>query len=332
MDTLKVYYNNLTNTLVTPTKSVPVVRRFGHPFLLWDDSLRTYLTDSLNQNPCLLTTVELRRLHRRFGHPAADRLHKVLERSGHDDVEKGVFERLTKYCSHCQKHGRSPGRFKFTLRADQDPVFNHSVFVDVMYIDGSPVLHVIDERTRFKAARWLRNLSARQTWDTLRSCWVDTYVGLPDFIFHDAGKNFVSKEFRQHAGAMAIATRSVPVEAHWSIGIVERAHPILRRAYHVIMEELKDEGISKDSMLQLAVKAVNDTAGPDGLVPTLLVFGAYPRMTESDPPPPSVTQRAAAIRRAMDEITKIRAMRQVNDALNQRNGPSVTLNCMCLSM
>jgi len=26
----------------------------------------------------------------------------------------------------------------------------------------------------------------------------------------------------------------------------------------------------------MAVKAVNDTAGPDGLVPTLLVYGAYP--------------------------------------------------------
>jgi hypothetical protein len=123
---------------------------------------------------------------------------------------------------------------------------------------------------------------------------------------------------------MAIATRCVPVEAHWSIGIMERAHLALQRAYHVITEELKDEGISKDSMLQMAIKAVNDTAGPDGLVTTLLVFGAYPRMTESDPPPPSVTQRAAAIHRAMDEITKIRAMRQVNDALNQCNGPSVT--------
>ncbi len=31
-------------------------------------------------------------------------------------------------------------------------------------------------------------------------------------------------------------------------------------------------------MLQMAFKVVNDTAGPDGLVATLLVFGAYPRI------------------------------------------------------
>jgi hypothetical protein len=40
----------------------------------------------------------------------------------------------------------------------------------------------------------------------------------------------------------------------------------------------------------MAVKAINDTADPDGLVPTLLVFGAYPRMTEFDPPTASTTQ------------------------------------------
>lgn len=39
-------------------------------------------------------------------------------------------------------------------------------------------------------------------------------------------------------------------------------------------KELPD--ISPKAALQMAVKAVNDTAGPDGLVPTLLVFGAYP--------------------------------------------------------
>ena len=48
--------------------------------------------------------------------------------------------------------------------------------------------------------------------------------------------------------------------------------------------------IDKDMALQMAFKAINDTAGPDRLVPTLLVFGAYPQMVESDVPSPSVTQ------------------------------------------
>jgi hypothetical protein len=120
---------------------------------------------------------------------------------------------------------------------------------------------------------------------------------------------------------MAISTKAVPVEAHWSIGLVERAHAILRHAYQIIQEECS---APKDVALQMAVKAINDTAGPGGLIPTLLVFGAYPRMVESDPPAPSITARATAIRKAMQEVMKLRLQRQVKEALTQRNGPDTS--------
>jgi hypothetical protein len=98
---------------------------------------------------------------------------------------------------------------------------------------------------------------------------------------------------------------------------------VLRRAYQIITEELQGSGTTKELNLQIAVKAVNDTAGPNGLVLTLLVFGAYPRISTLDPPAPTITQQATAVRKAMAEVAKIRAERQVNNALNQRNSPSV---------
>jgi hypothetical protein len=39
----------------------------------------------------------------------------------------------------------------------------------------------------------------------------------------------------------------------------------------------------------MAVKAVNDTAGPNGLVPTLLVYRAYPQISNLDPSTPPIT-------------------------------------------
>jgi hypothetical protein len=45
----------------------------------------------------------------------------------------------------------------------------------------------------------------------------------------------------------------------------------------------------------MAVKAVNNTAGPDGLVPTLLVYGAYSRISNLDPPAPFIIDRVAVI-------------------------------------
>ena len=57
----------------------------------------------------------------------------------------------------------------------------------------------------------------------------------------------------------------------------------------------------------MAVKAVNNTASPNRLVPTLLVYGAYLRISKLDPPALSVIERAAAIRKAMAKIVKLRA-------------------------
>ena len=55
----------------------------------------------------------------------------------------------------------------------------------------------------------------------------------------------------------------------------------------------------------MAVKAVNNTTGLDGLVPTLLVYGAYLRMGKLDPPALSIIEQAAAIQKVMAEIVKL---------------------------
>ena len=45
----------------------------------------------------------------------------------------------------------------------------------------------------------------------------------------------------------------------------------------------------------MAVKAVNNTASPNGLVPTLLVYGAYLIISNLDPPTLSIIELAAII-------------------------------------
>ena len=177
MDRLKVYYNNVTDYIVSPAGKVPVVRRFGHPFLLWNEHLEVFITDSFNnRSNCELTEPELRQLHRRFGHPSALRLKNILERAEYSTVDRNIIDQITKYCEHCQRHSQAPHRFRFTLR-DDELRFNNSIIVDVFYINGKPVLHIVDEATRYQAGRWLKDMSARVAWETLRLCWIDTYLG-----------------------------------------------------------------------------------------------------------------------------------------------------------
>jgi hypothetical protein len=72
----------------------------------------------------------------------------------------------------------------------------------------------------------------------------------------------------------------------------------------------------------MAVKAVNDSAGPDGIVLTLLVFGLYLRITEIDPPSPTIAKRAEAIRATTKEVRRLYAKQQVSNALAIRNSPN----------
>ena len=75
----------------------------------------------------------------------------------------------------------------------------------------------------------------------------------------------------------------------------------------------------------MAVKAVNDTAGLNGLVPTLLVYRAYLRMGKLDPPALSITEQAAVIQKVIAKIVKLQAKQTVNNALYHCNGPNTTL-------
>jgi hypothetical protein len=121
---------------------------------------------------------------------------------------------------------------------------------------------------------------------------------------------------------MAIEVKKVLVKAYNSVGQVKRYYTPLQHAYEIIQDKLKDKHIDKEIMLQMAVKAINDSARPDGIVPILLVFGAYSRLTEIDPPSPSVTKRAEAICTATKKVRRLYAERRVKDALAIRNGPN----------
>jgi len=117
-------------------------------------------------------------------------------------------------------------------------------------------------------------------------CWINTYLGPLNIITHNIGKNFISKEFKRYAIILGTSIRSVPVEAYNLVRIVERYYSPPRRIYYIITAELPD--ISKDMALQIAFKAINDSVGPNGLIPTLLVFRAYLHIVESDIPNPIV--------------------------------------------
>ncbi len=155
----------------------------------------------------------------------------------------------------------------------------------------------------------------------LRLCWIDVYLSSFDHILTDADKNFASKEFRQFVISMTIITKVVSMKTHWSIDVVERYHVELRRAYQMIFDDLD---VNKEIVLQMIVKAINDTVDFDDLMLILLIFEAYFRMHVMNLSASSIIQRAMIIEKVMIEIRKFRVERQIVDVLNTRNDSIIT--------
>jgi hypothetical protein len=74
----------------------------------------------------------------------------------------------------------------------------------------------------------------------------------------------------------------------------------------------------------MAVKAINNTTSLNRLVPTLLVYGAYPRMNKLDSPALSIMEQAAAIQKVIAKIIKLQAKQTINNALHHYNRLNTT--------
>jgi hypothetical protein len=105
--------------------------------------------------------------------------------------------------------------------------------------------------------------------------------------------------------------------------MIERYHESLRRIYVIITAKIVE--IDPNSILQMSFKTLNDSTDSDDLILTLLVFEAYLRMIEMNALSSTITQRSIAMRKTMNEVRKLIATRQLNDALNIRNDSSSIL-------
>ncbi len=143
------------------------------------------------------------------------------------------------------------------------------------------------------------------------------YLESLDLIISNANKQFTAREFKQYAINMSIKIKIVSIESHHSIKIIERYHDSLCHVYAIIVFEIFD--IDSKSILQMTFKVLNDSIDFNNLVFILLVFDTYLRIIKMNASFSTIIQRSIAMRKAMKEVRKTIAFRQMNDVLNMRN-------------
>ena len=99
-----------------------------------------------------------------------------------------------------------------------------------------PVLHIIDSATRFASAWLMENETSECAIMALKRAWIRNY-GAPSLIQCDEARGFCGHKLQEFCSQENIALQMVPGEAHWKLGIIERRHPVLRKAIEFYLQD-----------------------------------------------------------------------------------------------
>ena len=145
-------------------------------------------------------------------------------------------------------------------------------------------------------------------------------TGYPNIIFQDRGPQFTADYFRFSCSQMGLVSKETPMQSHNSLGLCERYCSIIRRAYNKLKEN--SPSLNKETRLWLAVHAVNNTTGQDGLTSTILVHGAVPRIPLPNSNSLLLRQKAPleTMRTARQEMEIITAQPRMRLALKHKHG------------
>lgn len=78
---------------------------------------------------------------------------------------------------------------------------------------------------------------------------------------------------------MIFKTKVVLIESANSMSLVERQHEPIRREFKIMKSDAPEDD---EAMLQCSAKSVNGTVGPNGLIPTLIQYGALSRLGQAN--------------------------------------------------
>ena len=121
--------------------SVPRIWHQGHSYARMDFLQCTFYT-----------TAQLKKSNRRFAHPSADKLYRLLRITGLEAVDSSTVEEIDRIVAECEPGRRiKNGALRFIVSLSHANIrFNAKAYIDIVYLGWHLVLHIVDEATRFR--------------------------------------------------------------------------------------------------------------------------------------------------------------------------------------
>ena len=152
-------------------------RRFsrGHRYLVHTAAAKgpAYVREYVHiRTHTFYTKRQLEKFHRQFTHPSATKLYDLLRTANTQAVTPetlNILELIAASYEPYHKKGNLPTRFRASLGSEYMRL-NSILYISIMHSDGKPVLHLMDDTTRFSATQFLRIISSMYIWECIVKC------------------------------------------------------------------------------------------------------------------------------------------------------------------
>ena len=225
---------------------------------------------------------EIMNMHKNLGHPSNDRLSKALQVAGYRvEVVQAALELKCHICAACSppKHQR-PGAIKSLLD------FNHKVYIDGINWKNTKgksfhLYHFLDAGSNYHVAVCA---PSRDTHDFIRLIdhhWI-SWAGPPNMIQVDSATEMNSHDLTTFTQRYGIKQLTIPPEAHWQQGKIERHGGFLQNMLTKLdMEHAIDDYPQLQTALNQCTHAKNSLSIRHGYAPEVIVFGKHSRLAGS---------------------------------------------------
>ena len=237
-----------------------------------------YAAESLNKDlvrkvgrSSLMTVAKL---HRQLGHPGRDRLVQAVRGYGlgHNAVKAAHGFK----CAVCEAH--SVSKLARPAAVHKAGAFNDMVYVDGFVIKWKnvkyTVLAIMDAFSRFEQMGLLKDEHPETEIEVLEKYWL-RWAGAPNTIKTDASGSHMSEKFVSWTDLKGIRLIIIPKEAHYRLGVIERARAVRRD--HIMKMLSENDQLSVDQVAQLVVEQRNRLRTVNGSAPAAVVFGRLPQ-------------------------------------------------------
>ena len=227
-----------------------------------------YFTSPINTTDPDVYKKQVLKLHKQFAHPKPEKLKLLIKNSGisSNNINQAVDE-ISDACEICKRFKKPLPRPIVAMPSATE--FNETVAMDIKFIIGHPVLHLIDHVTRYSAGCRLNNKKPESVVQAILTNWIRIF-GHPKYFLWDNGGEFDNNDTKELCEKFNIHIKTTAAESPWSNGLCERANAILQ---NMVLKVMEDSKCSLDLAIPWAISAKNALSNTYGFSPNQLVFG-----------------------------------------------------------